>query len=791
MIANYIKLAFRNFRRNKGFTILNIAGLAVGLACAMVALLFILNETSYDSFHENRNRIYRVLTNDSGFGYIFGNTPLVLGSELVDRCPEIQSVARLTTLPGLITSDNTSQFTALQAIDPSFFDMFTLPLKEGTLDEFVKNPQAIVITERLARLLFASDKAVGRTVTADLRGEKLLLTIVAVLEDIPAQSSMRLQCLVPLDIGIKNIERLYGSYGAEVVQSWTTELVQTFILMQPSADRQTISGQLKKIASTHIPEDFKKTYSLQPMADFHLHSQHIANHGMRMGNIDNLYIFGIIAGLILLLAAANYTILSTAQSFSRYREVGLRKVVGADRKHIMIQFLCDAVITALLSLPLALLMLELMLPAFNEFVGMSLTFSYVRDWIFLVLALLLTSIVGMSAGSYVAFILSSLRPIEILRGATGSGGNKYLFRRALVIGQIVIFVTLVGCTGVVYKQLHYILNYDFGYDKSFLMTAQIDENDAKDFSVIKSELLKCPGILKVTGASYLPPTESKSMIQIPIESDPATMINTELLLGDIDLATTLPLRIIEGRNFSDSLDPPGSNTALINGTAVRDLGLANPVGKQIGGYHIIGIVEDFDIHALREPVGPVIISRTSKYIHEVLVRMSPDNLPETVAALNSAWKQLQPQSGAEFQFFDQTLELIYQRERKMGSVFTYATLLAIFIACLGLIGLSAFMARQRKKEFGIRRVLGASIIHIIGLQMGEFLAMALIGGLIAGPIVYFVMQRWLEGFVYHVEVDLMIPLAGLLLGMFIAAGIVSIQSIRAAIANPVDTLKYE
>ncbi len=792
MLRNYIKLAFRNLIKNKGFTFLNISGLAIALACGMIGLLFILDEYSYDDFHVNKDRIYRVLTYEGNFDNLYGDAPVPLGAALVDNFPEIQMASQLIGLPGKISVGDVTKATAVKAVDASFFKVFTFPVISGDISNFGEAVNEMILTEKTATTYFGDYNPIGSSVTLSIFGEERIYNVVAVIEDPPDLSSIYLNILIPIDVAFKAQRNMYGDYGETVLTSWTDAVALTYLLADKPLDLNEFQSKLEVLTAKHIPEDEPISFEIQSMSDFRLHSRHIANNGMRVGNIKNVYIFGAIALLILILAAGNYTLLSTAQSFSRYKEVGLRKVVGAGRGSIILQFLTDSIVTTLITVPIAILIVELFLPVFNEFVGFNLEFTLGNNWLFLFFLAIVTSVIGLVSGSYLAFFLSSLRPIDILSNKLQSGRGKHLFRRALIVGQIAIFIFLIGSTGVIHQQIKYIMNYDFGYSTSNILTTTIYGSDNKQFATFKQELEKIPGVVQVSGAQYLPPTQSKGQTRFPRVDDPTQIVPIETIVVDPKFCSIFEIPFAKGRDFSSELDQPGSYPVILNETAVEALGMTNPIGQEISGYRIIGIVKDFHVHALKELIGPVMINcARPQYIREVAVKIDPAELSTTVEHLKEEWKQLHPSSISTFQFYDETLELIYNRETKLASIFSFATSLAIFIACMGLIGLSAFTARQRKKEIGIRKVLGASVSQIVRLQVFEFIFMAIIAGIIAWPLTHLIMNRWLEEYPYHTDVGFAMPLAGLLLGIVIAMVAVSLQSLRAATANPVDAIKYE
>jgi putative ABC transport system permease protein len=510
------------------------------------------------------------------------------------------------------------------------------------------------------------------------------------------------------------------------------------------------------------------------------------------GNINNVYIFSLIGIIILVIACINYTILSTAKSSTRSKEIGIRKVLGAGKNTLLKQILGESVLISFISLPVALLLAHLLLPSVNQLFRKQLVIHYSENWQFIAGFILLTLFVGLISGSYLAFYLSSFQPVDVLKSKINIGITRSIYQKILIIIQLIIFVVLILGTCIIYKQIHYALHKDMGLNKEGLVIIHYDDDGfRKRYESFKNEISKNPDIINVSGAMFSPPYNGGMQWDVPRIDDPDQIIKVEGLAVDFNYIETLGFTLSEGRTFSKEFGSD-SSAIMLNETAVKKLGLADPVGKMIDDRLIIGVIKDFHLHSFHKAIMPMIIDiMLMKYAGEVVVRIKPDNISTTMNFIEDKWKEFAPDVPFDYSFFDDALEELYSEEQRFGKIISLFTLLAVFIASIGLFGLSLFIGEQRVKEIGIRKVFGSSVSRIVKLILKEYLLMVLIANLIAWPVAYFIMNKWLQNFAYHAKIDFWLYIGAAALSMFIVLMTMSFQTIKAAQTNPAETLKYE
>ena len=793
MLKNYLKVAARDIVRHKGYTLINVVGLAVGLACGFLVLLYVLEETGYDTCHVKKDRICRVLTDERQFEIVSASAPFAMGDVLREECPEVESVARVRTMGCYVRHEGELQMAGyVMSAEQDIFDVFTIPMVQGDPATALSQPSSLVISESVASKYFGDSDPMGQSLTLVSMGQEYDLNITGVTQDPPRKSTIRTNFLASIDVGTRFLEYIYRDAEVSPLERWGVNAFGTFILLHEGADPASLQARFAAMEDKYLDASVQHSYLLQPMSDFYLHSDHVSNNFLPHGNITYIYIFSAIALLVLSIACINFVILSTARSADRAREMGMRKVVGARRSDLIGQVLMESVLTAVVALPLAIVLVELALPHVNQLFRTGLTADYVQNWPFSLGALLTTLLVGILSGAYLALHLSGLRPVQILRGHERVGRGRAGFRRILIVVQLTIFVALIFCTGVVYKQIRYATQEDLGFDRDNLVGFRLPSRETLDrIELIKSKLTGHPGVVSVSGASMMPPTDSWGRIMVPMASDPEVEKAVEVFTADCDLVRTLGLQLVAGRDLSPDLDGPGSNNTLINETAVRELGIENPIGQQIAGYNIVGVVRDYHVHSFRHEIQSLFISVGSDHFWEMLIRIRPENVAATLEFITAQYREFYPDGEAGLTFFDDSLEAMYMAEERFGRIVGYFTLLAVMIACLGLIGLSSYVARQRTKEIGVRKVLGASVSNIVALLSKEFALLVLISGLIAWPVGQWVMMKWLEKYAYRVEIGFDVPTLAVLAGLVLTMATVGIQGYRAALSNPVDSLKQE
>ncbi|HVW95080.1 MAG TPA: ABC transporter permease [Mucilaginibacter sp.] len=806
MITQYIKTAYRSVLKNKGFTAINIFGLAFGLATCLFILLYVVDELSFDRYNTNAGRIYRINEDlklgDNNVLYAVCMPPLA--QTLKSEFPEVEDAVRLKNAGsfhvkkgGEVILENNNVFA-----DPSIFNVFTLPMIHGNPKTALKEPNTVVITESTALKFFNTDDVVGRTITVN---DNQLLTVTGVIKDVPKTSHFNFDFFVSM-----------SSWPDSKSNQWLRSDYNTYVLLRNGADYKDFEAKLPEFLKKHANaemlsamhqnmDDFEKSGSyfrlnLTPLTDIHLHSNRTGELGSN-GTIQYVYIFSATGLFILIIACINFMNLSTARSANRAREVGVRKVLGSSRKYLIAQFLTESFLITFASAVIAVLVVLALLPSFNQLAAKDLilnsgTFAWLVPCI-----LGIVLIVGFLAGSYPAFYLSSFNPINVLKGKIATGFKTGWLRSSLVVFQFSISIFLIIGTLVIYNQLQYIQTRDVGYNRNQVLVINNAFELGNNAKVFKHEVKQLPGVINATLTGYLPTSQDRSTA---IYYKDASLNQDESVFPqswsvDADYINTLGMKMIAGRNFSREM-ATDSTGLIINETAARFLGFSDPVNKtlyknedgnrdHVKPYHIIGVVKDFNFSSLRQNISPVVLM-LNQDMGSISVRVSPRNLTSLLDQIKDKWRQFTPMH-FEYTFMDQQFDAAYRTEQRIGTIFIIFTSLAIVIACLGLFGLASFAAEQRTKEIGIRKVLGARISSIVSMLTVDFIKLIVISILIATPLAWIVMQKWLQGFAYRATINWYILATAGLLAVIIASITISFQSIKAALSNPVESLKSE
>jgi putative ABC transport system permease protein len=805
MFKNYIKTAVRNIRRNKLYSLLNIVGLSIGVACCLMILLYVQNELSYDRFHAKADRIYRVNTiidlKDRHMN--FASTAHVQGPMLKEEFPEIENYVRFNYYGSRrVIQYNDRSFTEEKFIwvDNSIFDVFSFKLLKGSPEDALVEPNTVVITEEMAQKYFGKEDPIGKNL---LVHNETLYMVTGVMENIPMNAHFRPDFFA----SFSTLDLKPTGNAAEDLMSNIDYL--TFILLREGTDYKQLEGKFEGFVQRHLGPlleafDGKARYELDPLTRIYLHSNR-QGELERTGDITYVYLFSGIGLFILLLACLNFMNLSTARSANRAKEVGLRKVVGAQRRQLIRQFIGESMILTFIAIFLALLLVGFSLPLFNSISGKVLTMDYFTKIPFIGGLIGLFVFISLIGGSYPAFFLSAFRPVEVLQGRLKKGTKSPFLRIALVSLQFTVSIVLIIGTLIVDKQLNFMRNKKLGYDKDHVIALRIrNEETQKKYETIKNELLKHPNILSVTASSSLPLGRNSFSAHHAVgkpESE-LTMLHSQIV--DEDFIGTYDIKIVIGRNFSKDFPTDRQEAVLINEAAVQKLGWHdNPLGQQIEvflsldkrkRYRVIGVVQNYHFESLHKEIEPLILYNSNPHggnYYRISMRTSPERIQETVAFVKSKWNEFDSQYPLEYVFLDEEYDRLYRDEERLGQLFGYFTALAILIGCLGLFGLSAFSAEQRTKEIGIRKVLGASIPGVILLLVKEFTKWVAVAVLIAWPVGYFIMNKWLQNFAYRINLEFRIFLSAAMLALIISIITVIYQASKAALANPIDSLRYE
>lgn len=788
MFQNYFKIAVRVLRRNKGITFINIAGLAVGMLCAAFILLYVRHEWSYDQYHLNKNNIYRLITGVEGASYqAIAKVPGAWGITADQDLPEVRSMARFVFLNESLVRRGEKRFyeTGGFYADSTVFQIFSFPLLEGNAKTALTRPNTIAVTKDFAQKYFGEEEALGQTLTFDNQNE---YEITAILSNVPTNSHFTFDFLVSM-----------ATYTNPRRDDWQWNQYYTYLLLDDNASPEYIATKFSAMLRTHIEEKLAADYtpSLQPLTDIHLHSN-LFREIQANSDITSVYLISVVGFFVLLIACVNFMNLTTARATTRAKEVGIRKVSGAGRAHLIKQFLSESALTSIASAIIAVASIELLLPVFNLLIGRQLTFNYFDEKIFLLGFFGLATFVGVVSGWYPAFVLSSFNPSKTLKGKSGGAYGVWL-RKSLVVVQFTISAVLMIATSVIYNQLEFIQNKKLGFNEEQLVVIPIRDNVMRGKSEsIKRELLNNSNVVSVTVSGNLPgggdwgiPYEPEGIAQDRVPP-------MRELVVDYDFVKTFEMEMAAGRTFSHEFSTDAS-AYIINEEAARQLGWNDPIGKMISMPNIkrekapvIGVLKDFHFRSMREKISPIMLFIPPQSWFNILtVRIRPQNISQTLAFLESTWNQFDPNHPFAYTFFDEDFARLHHAEGQMARLLGYVAGLAIFIACMGLFGLSAFTAEQRTKEIGIRKILGASTGSIVTLLSRDFTSLAFAGFLVSVPLAYFAMNRYLENFAYRVEIGAGVFIAAGVVAVIIAWLTVSFQSIKAASANPVNALKYE
>ncbi len=796
MFKSYFKIALRNLLRYKGFSFINIAGLAIGIACCIVVALFILDEISYDRYSKDSDRIYRVVkdfVNDDGSRVPDATTPPAIGAAIQKDIPEIEHVARL--FPGwgnkFFVRNGEKRFIEenIYRADSSVFDVFTFKFLKGDPKSALQPPNAIVLTESSAKKYFGNENPIGKPLEVDQWGPQL---VTAVIKDVPENSHFKFDFLAPLkfraDSGrFVNINTIWGWYN-----------YYTYIKLKPNTSIASVDNKIREVFKKNQPQNNNYFYS-QALTSIHLTSN--LKWELRP-NSDRIYvyIFGLVALFILIIACINYINLTTARSSLRAKEIGVRKVSGAVKTSLIGQFLAESVVVAMLSAILALVIAELLIPGINMITQKHLILLGAPDAYLLSIVFLFTLILGLAAGLYPAFYLSSFEPIKVLKGTTSGLNAKFNLRKVLVVIQFTISISLIIGTLVVAQQIRFIQNAKLGLNKDHvIMINDIGYLSRSDKLSVKNNILQIPGVKNAATTDGIVGGQNWTNSIRWKGSTNSLLVN--FLNIDNDYLNTLDIKLKEGRGFSRDFPSDTADAIILNETAIKQLGVPEPVlGQQIAWDErddtiiyakVVGVVKDFHFTSLKNEIKPFAFVTDNNRQWYLTVKLDGANMQRTIQQIQSVWEKQVKSRPFQYFFLDDTYAKLYKAEQNFKTIFFYITAVAIFIACLGLFGLSAFTIAQRTKEIGIRKVLGASVTGIVRMLSGDFIKLVLVAAVIAFPISWWVMHQWLLDFVYRVNIGWWIFVAAIALAVVIALATISFQAIKAAIANPVKSLRTE
>ncbi|MEO3408476.1 ABC transporter permease [Mucilaginibacter sp. CAU 1740] len=794
MIKNYIKIAFRNLWRHKGFSIINIIGLAVGMTAAFLIFMYVKFELSYDNFNERSDQIYRVVsdikTPTETLNWSSSIAPI--GPALQQDYPEIKANTRIFGA-GFLVQRGDLKITENNALfaEPSLFKIFTFPVIKGDVDKAFSLPYTVVLTEKAAKKYFGTEDPIGKPLILDGKNPA---NVVAVVKDVPSNSHFKFDMLVSIaTIAKQSKDRLnqWGNFGNF-----------TYIMLPKGYDINKLSSRMVAFVNRHYTAADKKngmdyTYFLEPLKDVYMVSKRGAPES---GNLYNVRIFSIIAVFILLIACINFINLTTARATERAKEVGIRKVIGAMKQQLTIQFLSESVILCLISFLFSALFSFFLLSLFNQLAGKVISDSIFHHG-YLFQLFLIACVIGLCAGLYPALVLSNFKPVTILKGRFSKSSKGILLRKGLVVTQFTISIVLIIGTIVVYNQLSFMRNQSLGFQKNQMLTIDFSGDSAIQSrqDIIKNELKKIPNVLGATASGAIPGFgNSVAYSEIQNQAGAMQQMNMNMYDVDYDFISQFEMKLAAGRIFSQAFGTDTTKAIVINEASAKSLGYRNPadaVGRNYSQWgrtgKIIGVLKDFHFQSLQETVKPLNMRINLRGTGAFTLKVAATNVPATISALQAKWKELAPERPFNYVFVDETFNKQYASEVTFGNLFVNFAVLAIFISCLGLLGLASYSTIQRTREIGIRKVLGASVSGIVNMLSKEFLILVLISALIAFPIAWFAMHSWLQDFAYRITISWWIFVFAGVLALVIAFTTVSFQAIKAALTNPVKSLRSE
>ncbi|MEQ9424699.1 MAG: FtsX-like permease family protein [Cyclobacteriaceae bacterium] len=805
MVKNYLKIAYRNLLRNKLYSVINILGLAVGLAATILVAVYVLDEISYDQFHQKKDKIYRLSFTEQRQDDLFKYAKIPFPSKevLMEGIPEIKSYTRFynnTVVSGaamIHVDDEIYAETGIWFVDPNLLEIFDFKLLQGNPETILQDRNSVVLTEETAIKYFGSTDVIGKSISYYQNSN---LTVTGIIQKPPSNSHIQFDLLLP-------VERLrqwwVENYAYDFEVDWKWAGSYSYVLLEDGADIQAIEEKAAQIVKDHfqeIDESFQLVFF--PMNDIYLKSDY-SGEMSAVGSLDKLYLFSAIAAIILLVAAINFMNLATARSIKRAREVGIRKVMGAKKGLLISQFLGESLLIASIALFHSLLLVNLTLPLFNLFTGKVYSFS---DTLFqpdiLIAALVTTFVVGIVSGLYPAFFLSSFKPAKTLKNDLKVNGNVSV-RKVLVIAQFAIAITFIAAVFIINEQLSFIHNKDLGFNKEQTLIINNRTLDPKQFNLLQNELLKSANIKDVY-LGHIPGRRPWGNTIIPEGRTADEAISTDILYAGYKIVDFFNIELADGRSFDPKIDIDSINersSFLINERMVDFLGWENVAlnkefhwiggnnNKQLIKGRVVGVIKDFHHASLYKEIKPLII-RLSQW-GEVAIKFKPKETGPVVKFVEDKWLELFPDQRFEYSFMDEDLKAQYEKEENLASLINYFTFLAIFISCLGLFGLASFIVEQRKKEFAIRKTLGATIRHISVLVTSDFGKLIFIAAVIGCPIAWYYMDDWLNSFQYRIDISAWYFALALFAGLAVAFLTISMQVVRAAKTNPVDSLRNE
>jgi putative ABC transport system permease protein len=795
MFKNYFKTAMRNLFRNKVYSLINIAGLSLGLACCLLIFLYSKDEVSYDRFHKNKDNIYRIvanITNPQGKTDKYSSTGMMPGPEFKRQVPDIEDFVRIKGANYTVKSGNNVFDQEALCVDDNFFSVFTFPLIQGDAKTALKNVRSLVLSEEEAEKYFGNKNAMGRTLDLKLNDTFRTFIVSAVTRRSPQNSSIKIKMLVPINSD-RNLSTDNG---------WLNFYLNNFVTLKPGADKKMVeekmakaynnaaAGQIKDAAEKFGYKD-KVRYALQPMLDMHLSTDYGADNGLEYSSkpIYSYILIGI-ALFILVIACINFVNLTVARSLKRAKEIGIRKVVGGQRRQLITQFLSESFILCFMAFGLAIILVQLALPFFNTLSNKALSFSYLLDIKLITGFAAIFLVTGLLAGFYPAVVLSGFNPVESIYGIRQSGGKNYL-AKGLVVLQFTLALVLIIATITIYSQFNYLMHYDLGYNDKNVVVLNAEYIDRQNLELLKTELLKNPSVKNVSADQG-----GRQGTLAHINGDHE--IGFDIKNIDENYLPLFEIPVVKGRNFSKDIITDSANSVLVNETFVKEAGWKEPTGKLVDfwynnkKYTVVGVVKDYNFLSLKDKISSQLFIMSPQYSYrDIFIKLKSGNTADSKNYIEKTFRKLFPFKVYQYSFKDEKNAEQYYSEAKWKQIISFGAVLTIFISCIGLFGLATLSAERRKKEIGIRKVLGSTVQAIVIKLSNDFLKLVIISALIASPVAWWAMQEWLENYPYRISLSIWMFAASGLLVVLIALTTVGFQAVKAAVANPVDSLRTE
>lgn len=804
MIRNYLKVALRYLLRHKEYTAINILGLAVGITCCILIMLFVQSEFSYDKFHSKASRLYRAWQHEKYEGQDFINTvtPLPMAASIQASYPEVAASCRVFAFNPVVKIDQNSFAEDVRMVDSSFFQLFDFKLIEGNYNKPFPDNNSAIITPELAKKYFGNTNPVGKNIEIQMGDEKILFRVAGIIKKAPEESSIKFNLLIPYS-------NSHYLFRPRMLTNWGNVFTETYVLLKPNVQAAALEAKFPLMMKKVLGEDYKEgsfVVHLQPITDIHLNT--ILPAAIEpTSNPKYAYILATIGILILLVACVNFITLSIGRSSTRAMEVGVRKALGAERRQLIRQFWGEAFLVTLLSVLIGLILAALLINPFNQLInrGLSLQFNFS----FLLFCFLMIGLIALIAGIYPAIILSGFNPVEVLKGKLTMKSNTGWLRQSLVVGQFVTSIAMIICTLTIGNQMSYLKNKDLGYSKDQVVVVQTNKS-RKDGSPLaqlyRSELLKHP---EVAGAAVSIFSFSETpWVELGFTDDKKVYHSFQYNSVDANFLQALKIQVIQGRGFSPDNTADITTAAVVNEAFLKEFNIADPIGKKLPGrfeQQIIGVVKDFNFESLHTKVKPLLLTilpdsvlRRSENVSfnaapqpRISVRLRPGNITANISVLQNVWKSVSPTQDFDYRFLDDSIAKQYAAEQRTSTIVKIASAISIFIACMGLFGLATLAVVRRTKEIGIRKILGASVGSVVQLLSGDFIKLVFVAAIIAFPLAWWFMNQWLKDFAYKVNISWWVfALAGVS-AMVIALLTISFQAIKAAMANPVKSLRTE